>query len=118
MCGADQLTVKWKLSAQAMLTRNPRRSRDELGLVTTRDRMTGERRRQRLRDEEGMKPVVLFIGIMLALLVGLRPATAISDRTRSTWQEACQERQVAVLDKCNLSRSDLTAAIWDGTPGL
>jgi hypothetical protein len=53
-----------------------------------------------------MKPALLFVGIMLTLLVGLRPAMAVSDRTRIAWQEGCQERQLAVLDKCNLSRSD------------
>jgi hypothetical protein len=39
---------------------------------------------------------------LLCLLSAPRPATAI-DRTRSTWQEGCQERQVQVLDKCQLS---------------
>lgn len=41
---------------------------------------------------------------LLCLLSGPRSATAI-DRTRSTWQEGCQERQVQVLDKCQLSYS-------------
>ncbi len=40
---------------------------------------------------------------LLCLLSAPHPATAI-DRTRSTWQEGCQERQVQVLDKCQLSR--------------
>ena len=39
---------------------------------------------------------------VLCLLSGPRSATAI-DRTRSTLQEGCQERQVQVLDKCQLS---------------
>jgi hypothetical protein len=39
---------------------------------------------------------------LLCLFSAPRPATAI-DRTRSTWQEGCQERQVQVLDKCQLS---------------
>lgn len=43
------------------------------------------------------------LALSLALLCLLSaPATAI-DRTRSTWQEGCQERQVQVLDKCQLS---------------
>jgi hypothetical protein len=65
-----------------------------------------------------MKPALLFVGIVLTLLVSLRSATAVSDRTRIAWLEGCQERQVSVLDKCNLSRSDPAAGIWDGTPGL
>jgi hypothetical protein len=64
-----------------------------------------------------MKPALLFTGMLLALLGGLRPAAAVADRTRTVWQEGCQERQLAVLDKCNLSRSDPRAAISESTPG-
>lgn len=52
-----------------------------------------------------MKPALLLAATLLAFLLGWHPATAVSDRTRSSWQEACQERQLAVLDKCSLSRN-------------
>ena len=52
-----------------------------------------------------MKRALLFAGILLGLVGGLQPAMAAIDRSRSAWQEGCQERQVGMLDKCQLSLS-------------
>ena len=49
-----------------------------------------------------MNRALAFAGLLLGVLAGLPVATS-ADRTRSTWLEGCQERQVQVLDKCQLS---------------
>lgn len=58
-----------------------------------------------------MKRALSFASILLCLFSDPNFATAM-DRTRTTWQEGCQERQVQVLDKCQLSRLEQTSPDW------
>lgn len=58
-----------------------------------------------------MKRALPFAGVLLCLFSDPRSATAM-DRTRTTWQEGCQERQVQVLDKCLLSHLEQTSPDW------
>jgi hypothetical protein len=53
-------------------------------------------------DRKTAKASLLLAELTLFLLTGMWSATAASDRTRNAWQEGCQERELAVLDKCNL----------------
>ena len=55
--------------------------------------------------QETAKASLLFAELTLFLLTGIWRATAAGDRTRNAWQEGCQERELAVLDKCNLGLS-------------
>ena len=55
-----------------------------------------------------MKRALPFAGVLLCLFSDPGSATAM-DRTRSTWQKSCQERQVQVLDKCQLSHLEQTS---------
>jgi hypothetical protein len=55
-----------------------------------------------------MNRTLALAGILLGLLAGLPLATS-ADRTRSIWLEGCQERQVQVLDKCQLSHVEQAA---------
>lgn len=54
-------------------------------------------------DRKTAKASLLFAELTLFLLTGMWSGTAASDRTRNAWQEGCQERELAALDKCNLS---------------
>ncbi len=58
-----------------------------------------------------MKHALFFAGILLCFFSGPRFAVAM-DRTRTTWQEGCQERQVQVLDKCQLSHLEQSWPRW------
>jgi len=53
-------------------------------------------------DRKTAKASLPLAELTLFLLTGMWSATAASDRTRNAWQEGCQERELAVLDKCNL----------------
>jgi hypothetical protein len=54
-----------------------------------------------------MNRTLALAGILLALFVGLPLATS-ADRTRGIWLEGCQERQVHMLDKCQLGYAEQT----------
>ncbi|NJO22692.1 MAG: hypothetical protein HC868_06780 [Sphingomonadales bacterium] len=58
-----------------------------------------------------MKLALSFAGVLLCLFADPGSATAM-DRTRSAWQEGCQQRQVQVLDKCQLSHVERTSPDW------
>jgi len=60
-----------------------------------------------------MMRALSFAGVLMCLFSDPRSATAM-DRTRTTWQEGCQERQVQVLDKCQLSHLEPTSPDWRG----